>query len=158
MTGKVGYQMKRKGHFCITLLALGSAVIIGSVPVKAAEKADINDFIGYYRVDIDDSVPECNCEVRALEFMVDGRLQEFQGLNAATTGTTLLYRFTNYNIIGNVLEASYDHAYGYAETEHGWDYVPLEEYPSGKHQMILTEDGNIICDGQIWYRYDRETE
>ena len=158
MMRKVRYQMKGKGYFCTTLIALGSAVIIGSAPVEAAEKANINDFIGYYRVDVDDSMSEYNCEVRALEFMADGRLQEFQGQESATTGTTILYRFTDYNIVGNVLEANYDHAYGYAETEHGGDYVPLDGYPSGSHQMVLTEDGNIICDGQIWYRYDRETE
>lgn len=152
--------MKRKKYFCTILLALGSAVIIGNIPAEAAEKADINDFIGYYRVDVDDSMSESeyNGEVRALEFMVDGRLQEFQGLDPATTGTTILYRFTNYNIVGNVLEASYDHVYGYGETEQGGDYVPLDGYSSGRHQMVLTEDGNIICDGQIWYRYDRETE
>ena len=83
--------MKRKGYFFTTLIALGSAVIIGSAPVEAAEKANINDFIGYYRVDVDDSMSEYNCEVRALEFMTDGRLQEFQGQEAATTGTTIMY-------------------------------------------------------------------
>ena len=50
--------MKRKGYFFTTLIALGSAVIIGSAPVEAAEKANINDFIGYYRVDVDDSMSE----------------------------------------------------------------------------------------------------
>lgn len=157
MIRKDEYQMKRS-YFYTILFVLGIAVSIGSTSVEAAEKANINDFIGYYRVDIDDSVPEYNCEVRALEFMADGRLQEFQGEESATTGTTILYRFTDYNIVGNVLEANYDHAYGHAETEHGGDYVPLDGYPAGSHQMILTEDGNIICDGQIWYRYDREME
>mgnify|MGYP004455235381 CR=1 FL=1 len=155
MRREEGYSMK-KSCFLAVLFILGSITAMGSIPVNAAERADISQFIGYYRVDIDDSVPDYNCDIRVLEYTIDGQLQEAQALSAGTTGTTILYRFTDYNIVGNVLEGSYDHAYGYAETDHGGDYVPLNDYPAGKHQMVLTEDGNIICDGQIWYRYDRE--
>lgn len=149
--------MKKRNVLCAVLLILGITCIVGSTPVDAAEKTDISQFIGYYRVDLDESVPECNCEVRSLEYTVDGQLQEFHGLSPATTGTTIVYRFTDYNIVGNVLEGNYDSVYGYVDGENGLDFAPLNGYSSGRHQMVLLEDGNIISDGQIWYRYDKDT-
>ena len=144
--------MKKKGS--ILLVSIAFLSMFGNVSIKASGRTDINKFIGYYRVDIDDSVEDYNCEIRELEFIEDGQLQEVDGLAAATTGTTTLYRFTDYQIIGNVLEGSYDSPYGYAEN----DFEPLSGYSSGKHQMLLTEEGNIISDGHIWYRYDKNIE
>ena len=144
--------MKKKGSIFLVLIILLST--LSNVSVKASSKTDINKFIGYYRVDIDDSVEDYNCEIRELEFTQDGQLQEVHGLAVATTGTTIAYRFTDYQIIGNVLEGSYDAPYGYVEN----DFALLSGYSSGRHQMLLTEDGNIISDGHIWYRYDKSIE
>lgn len=150
--------MKKRRYFYAVLLALGSTGIVGITSVGATDRVDISQFIGYYRVDVDNSVPDYNCDVRELEFNKDGQLQEFQGLSSATTGTTVVYRFTDYNIVGNVLEGSYDYVYGYVDGEDGLNFAPLSGYSSGRHQMVLMEDGNIISDGQIWYRYDKDVE
>lgn len=150
--------MKKRKYFYAALLAVECICITGITSVGAADRADISQFIGYYRVDLDDSVPYFNCEVRELEFNEDGQLQEYHGLAAPTTGTTVVYRFTDYNIVGNVLEGSYDYASGYTDGENGLDFAPRSDSSSGRHQMVLLEDGNIISDGQIWYRYDQYAE
>ena len=150
-------KMKKRKQLLAALLILSSVGCSNVMSVKAAKRAELSDFVGYYRVDVDRTESEYNCEVRSLEYNKDGRLQEFQGWASATTGTTLVYRFTDYSIVGNVLEFSYEHAYGYVTDENTGDedFAPLEGYDPGRHQMVLTEEGNIISDGRVWYRYDK---
>ena len=150
-------KMKKRKQLLAALLILSSVGCSNVMSVKAAKRAELSDFVGYYRVDVDRTESEYNCEVRSLEYNKDGRLQEFQGWASATTGTTLVYRFTDYSIVGNVLEFSYEHAYGYVTDENTGDedFAPLEGYDPGRHQMVLIEEGNIISDGRVWYRYDK---
>lgn len=155
--GKDKKKMKKRKQLLAALLILSSVGCSNVMSVKAVKRAELSDFVGYYRVDVDSTEPDYNCEVRSLEYNKDGQLQEFQGWESATTGTTLVYRFTDYSIVGNVLECSYEHAYGYVTDEDtgDGDFAPLERYDPGRHQMVLTEEGNIISDGRVWYRYDK---
>ena len=140
--------------FLTALSALGCITTMGNITVNAADHVDISQFIGSYVVDVDTDNPASYCEIRELEFTVDGQLQEYHGLAAPTTGTGRGYRFTDYQIVGNVLEGSYDCEYGYVSTDSGTSFTPLSDFSSGRHQMVLMDDGNIICDGEIWYRYE----
>ena len=115
-------KMKKRKQLLAALLILSSVGCSNVMSVKAAKRAELSDFVGYYRVDVDSTESEYNCEVRSLEYNKDGRLQEFQGWASATTGTTLVYRFyESYRIVGNVLEFSYEHAYGYVTDENTGD-------------------------------------
>lgn len=116
-----------------------------------ADDASVSDFIGEYIGDMPEVDKYANPDVMELYFNNDGNLERYSGLFYGTTGTTICYEYTSYEINGNVMTCQYAGAFS---PYNG----PRSDIPGGIHEYTLQDDGNISSDGHIWYRYLTDEE
>lgn len=109
---------------------------------------DVSDFLGYYYLDTDASIFEeysfANPEIMELYFNDSGMLERKSGLYYGTQGTTYFYSYDTYEISGNTLICSYSIVKSY--------FGICEELPGGTHTFVLSENGNLIENGHIWFQ------
>ena len=111
---------------------------------------DIVDFIGYYYLNVEQLEDDyLNPSVLRLDFDEFGNFFRYDGLKYGTTGTTRYYYYNSYALNNNILTCHFDDVKGYEGESLG--------EPGGIHTFIMTEEGNIVEDGNVWYRVD-ETE
>lgn len=141
--------MNKKFYTMILGIFLILAGLRIPVHVSARSNEEIGSFIGYYLCGTADP-GDINSEATELSFNGDGQLMRYKGLRFSTTGTSIYYNYTKYEISGNVLTCYYDGAYGY--------YGEINDIGSGIHQFTLLDDGNLAEEERIWYRYQKENE
>lgn len=135
----------------MSLLLLLLYVLFGNKAVYAEENKTVSDFIGYYLCDVEEKEKYDNPEVMELYFNDSGNLERYSGLFVGTTGTTVCYEYTDYEINGNTMICHYAGAF----SPH---YGPRSDMEAGIHEYVLTEDGNITSENHVWYRYLTEEE
>lgn len=135
----------------IFLLLLLMYMLFGNKAVYAEENKTVSDFIGYYLCDIEEKGEYDNPEVMELYFNDSGNLERYSGLFVGTTGTTICYEYTDYEIKGNTMICHYTGAFSPY-------YGPSSDIEAGTHKYVLTEDGNITSENHVWYRYLTEEE
>ena len=135
----------------MSLLLLLLYVLFGNKAVYAEENKTVSDFIGYYLCDVEEKEKYDNPEVMELYFNDSGNLERYSGLFVGTTGTTVCYEYTDYEINGNTMICHYAGAF----SPH---YGPRSDIEAGIHEYVLTEDGNITSENHVWYRYLTEEE
>ena len=114
------------------------------------KKYDIEDFIGYYCMDIDEELLEkysnMNPEIIDLYFNEDGSLEAARKYRFGTTGTSNFYPYDSYKIEGNTLICQYSRVESFFD----------ESSETGEHRYQLTNNGNLIADQEVWFRHNME--
>lgn len=131
-----------------TFIALLAFFIGESAPVFASSAYDVTDFLGYYYLDVDDSVftenEFANPEVMELYFNESGNLERYSGLYYGTQGTTYFYPYDSYELSDDTLTCHYSIVNSY--------FGICEVLPGGTHTYIITQNGNLVEDNHIWFR------
>ncbi len=119
-------------------------------PADPQKKYDIEDFIGYYCMDIDEELlekyPNMNPEIIDLYFNEDGSLEAARKYRFGTTGTSNFYPYDSYKIEGNTLICQYSRVESFFD----------ETSETGEHRYQLTSNGNLIADQEVWFRHNME--
>ncbi len=144
-------KLKDNLNGIIFLLLFLMYVLLGNKVVCAEENKTVSDFTGYYLCDMEEKGQYDNPEVMELYFNDSGNLERYSGLFVGTTGTTVCYEYTDYEIQGNTMICHYAGAFSPY-------YGPRSDIEAGVHEYVLTEDGNITSDNHVWYRYLTEAE
>lgn len=130
----------------LLMAAAGLVCLFAGSSLVYADDANVSDFIGEYIGDMPEVDKYANPDVMKLYFNDNGNLERYSGLFYGTTGTTICYEYTDYEISGNVMTCEYDGAFS--------PYTgPRSDISGGVHEYTLQDDGNISSDGHIWYRY-----
>lgn len=135
----------------IFLLLFLACALSGNKDVYAEENKSVSDFIGYYLCDMEEKGKYDNPEVMELYFNDSGNLERYSGLFVGTTGTTVCYEYTDYEIKGNTMICHYAGAFSPY-------YGSRSDIEAGSHEYVLTDDGNITSENHVWYRYLTEEE
>ena len=119
-------------------------------PADPQKKYNIEDFIGYYCMDIDEELlekyPNMNPEIIDLYFNEDGSLEAARKYRFGTTGTSDFYSYDSYKIEGNTLICQYSRVESFFD----------ETSETGEHRYQLTSNGNLIADQEVWFRHNME--
>lgn len=119
-------------------------------PADPQKKYNIEDFIGYYCMDIDEELlekyPNMNPEIIDLYFNEDGSLEAARKYRFGTTGTSDFYPYDSYKIEGNTLICQYSRVESFFD----------ETSETGEHRYQLTSNGNLIADQEVWFRHNME--
>lgn len=135
----------------LLMATAGLVCLFAGSSLVYADDAKVSDFIGEYIGDMPEVDKYANPDVMKLYFNDDGNLERYSGLFYGTTGTTICYEYTDYEINENVMTCEYDGAFS--------PYTgPRSDISGGIHEYTLQDDGNISSDGHIWYRYLTDEE
>lgn len=140
-----------KRIFTFAFMTLFALFIGQNTSAYASDAHEITDFLGYYYLDVDDSVFEeydfANPEVMELYFDENGNLERYSGMYYSTQGTTYYYPYNSYEISGDILTCHYSVVTSY--------YGTSEAQPGGTHTYIITQNGNLVEDNHTWFRSNR---
>lgn len=140
-----------KHIFTFVFMAFIALFMSKNISAHASDAYDINDFIGYYYLDVDDSIFDeyefANPEVMWLYINEHGNLERYSGMYYGTEGTTYYYPYDSYEISDDTLICHYSIVNSY--------YGPCEDLPGGTHTYIMTQNRNLVEDNHTWFRSDR---